>query len=143
MPQGVSSSSLALTCAPARHPGAAPGMNAPPDKGLQPVKMGNWPVFFYFVAFVVVVSYTLLNLYIGERARAASLTPAPRAGRRSASLSSRGLLHANRLDRAQETETSPLTATPFIPCPLPCRRGVLPVQPHPLPVADGQLVSHQ
>lgn len=27
--------------------------------------MNNWSVFFYFVAFVIVVSYTLLNLYIG------------------------------------------------------------------------------
>jgi hypothetical protein len=27
--------------------------------------MGNWSAFFFFVAFVIVVSYTLLNLYIG------------------------------------------------------------------------------
>lgn len=44
----------------------APGLAAPADKGLQPQPMSNWSAFFFFVAFVVVVSYTLLNLYIGE-----------------------------------------------------------------------------
>ncbi|KAI8464917.1 MAG: Ion transport protein-domain-containing protein [Monoraphidium minutum] len=40
-------------------------MAAPEEKGMQPQPMINWAAFFFFVAFVVVVSYTLLNLYIG------------------------------------------------------------------------------
>lgn len=40
-------------------------MAAPQDKGVQPTPMSNWAAFFYFVAFVVTVPYTLLNLYIG------------------------------------------------------------------------------
>ena len=43
-------------------------MAAPADRGLQPQPMGNWSSFFYFIAFVIVVSYTLLNLYIGRHA---------------------------------------------------------------------------
>lgn len=42
------------------------GMSCPEEKGLQPQPLANWSAFFYFVAFVIVVSYTLLNLYIGE-----------------------------------------------------------------------------
>lgn len=40
-------------------------MAAPEERDLQPQPLTNWPSFLYFVAFVVVVSYTLLNLYIG------------------------------------------------------------------------------
>eukprot|EP00878_Enallax_costatus_P020028 GHUV01021157.1.p1 GENE.GHUV01021157.1~~GHUV01021157.1.p1 ORF type:complete len:115 (-),score=26.57 GHUV01021157.1:1551-1895(-) len=43
----------------------AAAMAAPEDPGLQPQPMSNWASFFYFVAFVLVVAYTLLNLYIG------------------------------------------------------------------------------
>lgn len=45
-------------------------MAAPEEPGLQPRHMANWPAFFFFVAFVLVVAYTLLNLYIGERTAA-------------------------------------------------------------------------
>lgn len=44
----------------------AAAMAAPDDPGLQPQPMSNWSAFFYFAAFVLVVAYTLLNLYIGE-----------------------------------------------------------------------------
>lgn len=44
----------------------AAAMAAPEEPGLQPHHMSNWASFFYFVAFVLVVAYTLLNLYIGE-----------------------------------------------------------------------------
>lgn len=40
-------------------------MATPEDPGLQPVPMSNWSAFFFFAAFVLVVAYTLLNLYIG------------------------------------------------------------------------------
>lgn len=40
-------------------------MAAPEEAGLQPQPMSNWSAFFFFVAFVLVVGYTLLNLYIG------------------------------------------------------------------------------
>jgi hypothetical protein len=40
-------------------------MATPHDKHLQPVPMGNGASFWYFVAFIVAVPYTLLNLYIG------------------------------------------------------------------------------
>lgn len=40
-------------------------MAAPEDPGLQPQPMSNWSAFFFFAAFVLVVGYTLLNLYIG------------------------------------------------------------------------------
>jgi hypothetical protein len=40
-------------------------MAAPEEPGLQPQPMSNWSSFFFFVAFVLVVGYTLLNLYIG------------------------------------------------------------------------------
>lgn len=56
----------------------AAAMATPLEKGLQPVPMNNWSVFFYFVAFVIVVSYTLLNLYIGRAAAYRTLTPARR-----------------------------------------------------------------
>jgi hypothetical protein len=42
-------------------------MAAPQDVGLQPVPMSNWPAFFYFVAFVILVPYMLLNIYIGKK----------------------------------------------------------------------------
>lgn len=35
------------------------------DKDSQPVALQNWGALFFFVAFVVVVAYTLMNLYIG------------------------------------------------------------------------------
>jgi hypothetical protein len=41
-------------------------MAAPEEPGLQPQPMNNWSSFFFFAAFVLVVAYTLLNLYIGE-----------------------------------------------------------------------------
>ncbi|WIA07983.1 hypothetical protein OEZ85_007455 [Tetradesmus obliquus] len=40
-------------------------MAAPEEPGLQPKPMNNWSSFFFFAAFVLVVAYTLLNLYIG------------------------------------------------------------------------------
>jgi hypothetical protein len=40
-------------------------MDAPEESGQQPVHYANWSSFFYFVAYIVVVAYTLLNLYIG------------------------------------------------------------------------------
>jgi hypothetical protein len=40
-------------------------MDAPEENGQQPVHYANWSSFFYFVAYIVVVAYTLLNLYIG------------------------------------------------------------------------------
>eukprot|EP00882_Tetradesmus_deserticola_P020321 GHRQ01021939.1.p2 GENE.GHRQ01021939.1~~GHRQ01021939.1.p2 ORF type:complete len:274 (+),score=131.28 GHRQ01021939.1:201-1022(+) len=40
-------------------------MAAPEEPGMQPQPMGNWSSFFFFAAFVLVVAYTLLNLYIG------------------------------------------------------------------------------
>lgn len=40
-------------------------MAAPEEAGLQPQPMSNWSSFFFFAAFVLVVAYTLLNLYIG------------------------------------------------------------------------------
>lgn len=40
-------------------------MAAPEEPGLQPQPMSNWSSFFFFAAFVLVVGYTLLNLYIG------------------------------------------------------------------------------
>eukprot|EP00775_Hariotina_reticulata_P006841 gene6841-7059_t len=40
-------------------------MATPEEVDLQPQDMANWSAFFFFVAFVLVVSYTLLNLYIG------------------------------------------------------------------------------
>lgn len=40
-------------------------MAAPEEPGMQPQPMSNWSSFFFFVAFVLVVGYTLLNLYIG------------------------------------------------------------------------------
>jgi hypothetical protein len=40
-------------------------MAAPEEPNLQPQPMSNWSSFFFFVAFVLVVGYTLLNLYIG------------------------------------------------------------------------------
>ena len=49
-------------------------MACPKDKGLQPQPMENWSAFFFFVAFVIVVSYTLLNLYIGESLHGGTLT---------------------------------------------------------------------
>jgi hypothetical protein len=42
------------------------GMNAPSEIGVQPSHLHSWSNFWYFVAYIVVVSYTLLNLYIGE-----------------------------------------------------------------------------
>ncbi len=33
---------------------------------LQPVPLSNWPVFFYFLAYVLLVSYTFINMYVGE-----------------------------------------------------------------------------
>ena len=42
------------------------GMDAPEESGLQPRHFNNWSSFFYFLAYVVVVAYTLLNLYIGK-----------------------------------------------------------------------------
>lgn len=41
-------------------------MNAPSEIGVQPSHLHSWSNFWYFVAYIVVVSYTLLNLYIGE-----------------------------------------------------------------------------
>jgi hypothetical protein len=41
-------------------------MAAPDEPGMQPQPMGNWSSFFFFAAFVLVVAYTLLNLYIGK-----------------------------------------------------------------------------
>jgi hypothetical protein len=53
------------------HAGPIPAISAamatPEEKGMQPQARVNWSSFFYFVAFVIVVSYTLLNLYIGEQ----------------------------------------------------------------------------
>lgn len=40
-------------------------MAAPEEPGLQPQPMSNWSAFFFFAVFVLVVAYTLLNLYIG------------------------------------------------------------------------------
>lgn len=40
-------------------------MAAPEEPNLQPQPMSNWSAFFYFAGFVLVVAYTLLNLYIG------------------------------------------------------------------------------
>ncbi|KAF8072369.1 NaCP60E [Scenedesmus sp. PABB004] len=40
-------------------------MAVPTERGLQPRPMSSWPNFFFFAAFVLVVAYTLLNLYIG------------------------------------------------------------------------------
>lgn len=58
--------SQTLTCKP---PNPAEimdaAMAAPEDPGLQPQPMSNWSAFFFFAAFVLVVGYTLLNLYIG------------------------------------------------------------------------------
>jgi hypothetical protein len=41
-------------------------MAAPEEPHMQPQPMNNWSSFFFFAAFVLVVAYTLLNLYIGE-----------------------------------------------------------------------------
>jgi hypothetical protein len=41
-------------------------MAAPEEPHKQPQPMNNWSSFFFFAAFVLVVAYTLLNLYIGE-----------------------------------------------------------------------------
>jgi hypothetical protein len=50
---------------PSNDPAALAAMAAPEEKGMQPVPMSNAGALLYFVAFVVVVSYTLINLYIG------------------------------------------------------------------------------
>jgi hypothetical protein len=42
------------------------GMHAPSEIDAQPTHLHSWSNFWYFVAYIVVVSYTLLNLYIGE-----------------------------------------------------------------------------
>jgi hypothetical protein len=44
-------------------------MATPEEVDVQPQEMSNWSAFFFFVAFVLVVSYTLLNLYIGGCSR--------------------------------------------------------------------------
>ena len=41
-------------------------MSAPHVKGNVAVLNQNWSAFFYFVAFVMLVAFILLNLYIGE-----------------------------------------------------------------------------
>ena len=41
-------------------------MSAPHIKGDVAVLNQNWAAFFYFVAFVMLVAFILLNLYIGE-----------------------------------------------------------------------------
>lgn len=40
-------------------------MNAPAAYGEQPRWMGNKGAFFFYVAFVFIVAFALLNLYIG------------------------------------------------------------------------------
>jgi hypothetical protein len=40
-------------------------MDSREEVGMQPRHFSNWSSFFYFLAYVVVVAYTLLNLYIG------------------------------------------------------------------------------
>jgi len=73
---GVKASSLgpedlspldAASSTPSAHTNNRPNtaMATPEDKGLQPQPMSNWSAFLFFVAFVIVVSYMLLNLYIG------------------------------------------------------------------------------
>jgi hypothetical protein len=35
--------------------------------GVQPKPLSNWPVaFLYFVGYVLLVSYTFINMYVGE-----------------------------------------------------------------------------
>ena len=41
-------------------------MSAPHVKGNVAVLNQNWSAFFYFVAFVMLVAFILLNLYVGE-----------------------------------------------------------------------------
>lgn len=40
-------------------------MEAPPTKGLQPVPNVNWPAFIFFAAYIVLIAYSMLTLYIG------------------------------------------------------------------------------
>jgi hypothetical protein len=106
-----------------------PAMACPADKGLQPQPMDNWSSFFYFVAFVIVVSYTLLNLYIGAGS-ALGLGALPCAD-----------LFCSFSHHPSYTNMHCLQ----IPHPpgLARRCGVLSVQPHPPAVPDRQPVPHQ